>query len=78
MYIFFQDITEGGSIKNCISEMKTMLNTPIKAFVKVGTDQQVGSPVSSPGVDASDSIQEGDIPGQFTRLMAKGNIFTVS
>lgn len=66
-----KDITEGGSIKNCICEMKAMLNTPIKAFTKPGTSQQVGSPVTSPGVDGSDSIQEGDIPGQFTRLMAK-------
>lgn len=65
-----KDITEGGSIKNCICEMKAMLNSPIKAFVKQGTEPPVGSP-SSPGVDTSDSIQEGDIPGQFTRLMAK-------
>ena len=68
-----QDITEGGSIKNCICEMKAMLNSPIKAFVRPGTEQPLGSPISSPGVDTSDSIQEGDIPGQFTRLMAKGN-----
>lgn len=66
-----KDITEGGSIKNCICEMKTMLNSPIKAFTRLGTEQQMGSPVSSPGVYTTDSIQDGDIPGQFTRLMTK-------
>lgn len=54
--------------------MKAMLNTPIKAFHKL--DQEPQSPLNSPGAggDTDNTIQEGDIPGQFTRLMTKGRV----
>ncbi|XP_060592793.1 protein Smaug homolog 1-like isoform X2 [Ruditapes philippinarum] len=69
-----RDITEAGSIKSCITEMRLMLNTPLKAFHKVDTDTPAS--LNSPGSagDADNTIQEGDIPGQFTRLMTK--VFT--
>lgn len=63
---------ESGPIKPCISEMKAMLYTPIKAFNKPGSDP--GGSLNSPGSggDADNTILEGDIPGQFTRLVTKG------
>ncbi|KAL4238060.1 Protein Smaug 2 [Mactra antiquata] len=69
-----RDIMESGPIKPCISEMKAMLNTPIKAFHKPESDS--AGPLNSPGSggDADNTIQEGDIPGQFTRLVTK--VFT--
>ena len=54
-----------------------MLNTPIKAFTKPVTDQQITN-ASSPGVEPSDSLPEADIAGQFTRLMAKGSCFYIN
>ena len=57
--------------------MKAMLNTPIKAFTKPVTDQQITN-ASSPGVEPSDSLPEADIAGQFTRLMAKGSCFSIN
>ena len=54
-----------------------MLNTPIKAFTKPVTDQQITN-ASSPGVEPSDSLPEADIAGQFTRLMAKGSCFSIN
>lgn len=51
--------------------MKAMLNTPIKAFHKPELEGSLNSPGA--GGDADNTIQEGDIPGQFTRLMTKGS-----
>ncbi|XP_062619622.1 protein Smaug homolog 1-like [Saccostrea cucullata] len=67
-----KDIVDGGSvstIKSVLSEMKGMLNTPMKAFPS-GDSQVPSSPPPSP-VSDSDTIPEGDVPGQFTRVMWK-------
>ncbi|XP_048734803.1 protein Smaug homolog 1-like isoform X2 [Ostrea edulis] len=69
-----QDIVDGGStstIKCVLSEIKVMLNTPLKAFSS-GDSQVPSSPPPSPVSDSdSYSIPEGDVPGQFTRVMWK-------
>ncbi|WAR20467.1 SMAG1-like protein [Mya arenaria] len=59
----------GGSIKLCVQEMKAILNSPVKAFHKPEPE----SPLNSPGAggDADNTIEEGNIPGQLTRLMTK-------
>lgn len=69
-----RDITEGGSVKNCIIEMKSLLNSPLKAFTKLELHSQGSLSLPGAGGDADNTIQEGDIPGQFTRLMTK--VFT--
>lgn len=72
----WQDIVEGGStstIKSVLSEMKGMLNTPIKAFSAEDSSQLPSSPPPSPVSEDGYSIPEGDVPGQFTRVMWKGN-----
>lgn len=69
-----RDIMDGGSIKSCISEMKALLNSPLKAFHKPDSDTQGSLNSPGSGGDADNTIQEGDIPGQFTRLMTK--VFT--
>jgi len=50
--------------------MKSMLNSPVKAFHPLESE----SPLSSPGVggDAENTIEEGNLPAQLTRLMTKG------
>lgn len=77
--IFFieQDIVDGGSIstiKSVLSEMKSMLNTPIKAFSTEDSSQIPSSPPPSPVSEDGYSIPEGDVSGQFTRVMWKGNV----
>lgn len=69
-----KDIVEGGStstIKSVLSEMKSMLNTPIKAFSAEDSSQLPSSPPPSPVSEDGYSIPEGDVPGQFTRVMWK-------
>ena len=57
--------------------MKGMLNSPMKAFHKPELEPQ--GPLNSPGAggDSDNTIQEGDIPGQFTRLMTKGRYWDI-
>ncbi|XP_067680249.1 protein Smaug homolog 1-like isoform X1 [Haliotis asinina] len=70
-----KDIMEKGSIKQAITEMRNMLNTPIKGHVPATAILSAVSPPASPSTTPSDSdgnkIAEGDITGQFTRLMGK-------
>ncbi|GFS25345.1 protein Smaug homolog 1-like [Elysia marginata] len=72
-------VEEGGSIKGALGEMKTMLNTPIKAspsphHASTSTSSSLPSSPQSPSSSSGDDVQEGDLPAQFCRLM--GKIFT--
>ncbi|KAL5008132.1 hypothetical protein ScPMuIL_013713 [Solemya velum] len=73
-----KEIMEGGSLKAALSEMKSILGTPIKRMTPpVGLTAGSGdvgqnlSPPPSPSEGDAMSIPEGDIPGQFQRLMGK-------
>ena len=74
VFCIYQDITDTGTIKSCITEIRLMLNTPLKAFHKAETDTPATLNSPGSGGDADNTVQEGDIPGQFTRLMTKGYI----
>lgn len=77
LFFIEQDIVDGGSIstiKSVLSEMKSMLNTPIKAFSTEDSSQIPSSPPPSPVSEDGYSIPEGDVSGQFTRVMWKGNV----
>ncbi|XP_014665216.1 PREDICTED: protein Smaug homolog 1-like [Priapulus caudatus] len=69
------DVLEGANLRNALAELRAMLNTPAKAYTataKAGVAQ--GSPPPSPGAgdaDAPGQVAEGDLPGQFTRVMGK-------
>ncbi|KAK3089916.1 hypothetical protein FSP39_007637 [Pinctada imbricata] len=65
-----KDIVEGGSIEEALKEMKNMLNTPIKCYCTYDGHSAV-SPPPSPVSETENTIPEGDIPAQFTRLMGK-------
>ena len=62
----------GGSIKQAIGEMRSMLNTPIK-YVQSATVPT--TPPASPSTPDPEGhkIAEGDLPSQFIRLMGKGS-----
>ncbi|XP_041353331.1 protein Smaug homolog 1-like isoform X2 [Gigantopelta aegis] len=65
-----KEIMNGGSIKQAIGEMRSMLNTPIK-YVSSSTVPSTPPPSpSTPDVDGH-KIAEGDLPSQFIRLMGK-------
>ena len=74
----FQFISDGGSLKKCIKEMKSMLYSPIRAFTKPGTDPKESPTSPGAGSEVENTVQEGDLPGQFTRLMTKGIVNTGS
>lgn len=57
-------------MRTALTEMKMMLNTPLKAFPV----DNCHMPPPSPGADGE--IPEGDIPAQITRLMGKGRVKT--
>ena len=59
---------EGGPIREVLGEMKSMLNTPIKAHTPA--PGAIASPQSPCSTDTE--IAEGNLPGQFVRLMGKG------
>ena len=65
-----QQIMDGGSVREVIGEMKSMLNTPIKAYTPPGNTNRVPPP--SPGPSSDTEIAQGNLPAQFVRLMGKG------
>lgn len=77
-----KDILEGGNMRNALSELRSMLNTPIKAYSgspggDLSKPGSQASPPPSPGAGDGDTpgqVPEGDLPGQFTRVMGKGKI----
>ncbi|XP_052273565.1 protein Smaug homolog 2-like isoform X2 [Dreissena polymorpha] len=63
-----QTLRDGGSVRGCIQEMRDILRSPLKTFQVPAPE----SPLPSLGPTGDgDTIQEGDIPAQFTRLMTK-------
>lgn len=63
---FEKHIMEGGPMREVLGEMKSMLNSPIKAYTPVS------GPASQPLSPVTDTdIPEGNLPGQFVRLMGK-------
>lgn len=82
-----QDVLEGSNLRAPLQELHQMVMTPIKAFVggeevsaqrpllaSDGTSAAPGSHLSTGGEaeSSSSAIAEGDLPGQFTRVMGKG------
>lgn len=67
-----------GNLKQALSELKSMLNTPIKRFTapegsdsnenKLENDSQGNG---SPGSEVDNSLSDGDLPGQITRVLGK-------
>lgn len=80
-----KDIVEGGSLKSAATELKNMLTTPIKMYMQgmQSLDEQSNTnltncsdesvlPILSNGdADSGQAISEGDLPGQFIRVMGK-------
>lgn len=82
-----QDVLEGGNLRAPLQELHQMIMTPIKAFSgsedaspqrphlsPEGKSAAPGSHLSSGGEAESGTsvIAEGDLTGQFTRVMGKG------
>lgn len=85
--IFHQDVLEGGNLRAPLQELHQMIMTPIKAFSgseetapqrpllsPEGKSAAPGSHLSGGGEAESGAsvIAEGDLTGQFTRVMGKG------
>lgn len=87
MRLYHQDVLEGSNLRGPLQELHQMVMTPIKAFVggeevtaqrpllgSDGTSAAPGSHLNTGGEaeSSSSAIAEGDLPGQFTRVMGKG------
>lgn len=86
----FQDVLEGGNLRTPLQELHQMIITPIKAFsggeesslqrsvMNPETKRSSDSNLSGGGGGEAESgasvIAEGDLPGQFTRVMGKGEL----
>lgn len=102
--ISWQDILEGGNLRNALQELQQIIITPIKAYsppsaaqtaldtasapdtanppseaTKTGVDKEPASegfqshnPPPCDGDSPATPISDGDIAGQFTRVMGKG------
>ncbi|KAL8583751.1 hypothetical protein ACOMHN_000372 [Nucella lapillus] len=74
---FEKHVMQGGPIREVLGELKGMLNTPIKACASTPTlgDSSSSSPsplTGPPSPCTPDAeIAEGNLPGQFVRLMGK-------
>ncbi|XP_067119817.1 protein Smaug homolog 1 isoform X2 [Centruroides vittatus] len=76
-----KDIQEGGSMCSALTELKAMIQTPIKAFQSLKDSSLESQSLlccpsqnSDAGVsdnDLASAVPDGDLPGQFTRLMGK-------
>ena len=74
-----QEILGGGSLRSCLLELKTMIQTPIKRFES--SDSSSNHFVEAAGSSGKrDVIEDGDLPSQFTKVMGKGmcNAFSFS
>ena len=62
---------ESGSLKQALNELKSMLNTPMKAYTgqqpKKSDAEKQHNTIPEP-----DPIAEGDLPGQLVRVLGKG------
>ena len=61
---------ESGNLKQALSEIKAILNTPLK--LHSATPSSGGHPPNQPLPTEGDAIPEGDLPGQLTRVLGKG------
>lgn len=76
---FEKIIMEGGSISEVLGEMKSMLNSPIKVYSPPVDPTQTYAPcvdstqmTNPPSPCSTDTdVAEGNLPGQFVRLMGK-------
>lgn len=93
----FQDILEGGNVRNALQELQQIIITPIKVYAPPTAAQkevepgvtpvdkaanpgeekepegfQTHNPPACDGESSSTPISDGDIAGQFTRVMGKG------
>uniref|UniRef100_A0A7N8X6I7 Sterile alpha motif domain containing 4B n=1 Tax=Mastacembelus armatus TaxID=205130 RepID=A0A7N8X6I7_9TELE len=74
-----KDILEGGNLRNALQELQQIIITPIKAYTPSSTaqpalDTTTSSSENPPPCDGDSSatpISDGDIAGQFTRVMGK-------
>ncbi|XP_041943094.1 protein Smaug homolog 1 isoform X2 [Alosa sapidissima] len=78
-----KDVLEGGNLRAPLQELHQMILTPIKSFSSdepsqhplLGPEGKTGLPASHLAAGEAESsttiISEGDIPGQFTRVMGK-------
>ena len=64
---------EGCNLRHALNEIKQLLMTPMKGFTGRRHDGDT-TPTSPQGGDAESAVQEGDLPGQFTRILGKGTI----
>ncbi|XP_036367457.1 protein Smaug homolog 1-like isoform X2 [Octopus sinensis] len=68
-----QNIISGGSIKTALAELKSILNTPMKANADIASNDKL--PIRKPNlspISEGDASQAGeDLPKQFTRVMGK-------
>ncbi len=90
---WFQDILEGGNVRNALQELQQIVITPIKVYApptaarkevepvdkaanpmeeKESEGFQTHNPPACDGESPSAPISDGDITGQFTRVMGKG------
>ncbi|XP_074640115.1 protein Smaug homolog 1-like [Tubulanus polymorphus] len=65
-----KDIVDGGNLKPALTEIKSLLMTPLKMYSQPKTEDD-STPTSSTTTTDSDSIPEADLPGQFTRVLGK-------
>uniref|UniRef100_A0A669CWL1 Protein Smaug n=1 Tax=Oreochromis niloticus TaxID=8128 RepID=A0A669CWL1_ORENI len=65
-----KDILEGGNLRNALQELQQIIITPIKAY-SPPTGFQSNNPPPCDGDSSGAPISDGDIAGQFTRVMGK-------
>ena len=66
-----QDVMDTCNLKSALQQVKSILNTPIKVF-EMEKDAATDSQEKSQNSQNEDVIAEGDLPGQITRLLGKG------
>ena len=77
LFLLVQEIMESGNLKQALSEIKSILNTPMKPHAPPqlsGLNILSGTPPLSPSVNEVDPITEGDLPGQLVRVLGKGEL----
>jgi len=66
-----KEILGGGSLRSCLMELKSMIQTPIKRFDSSEPSMSHFVEASSSTSNKRDHIEEGDLPSQFTKVMGK-------
>lgn len=63
-----QEILGGGSLRAALIELKSIIQTPIKRFEESRKPEENESGASA----KKESIEDGDIPALYTKVMGKG------